>query len=134
MRLGNTFAGAFLLLGLATACAPMSRLALGEPTELEKSGYDFIRNGDSTREELLARLGAPSYNFENKRILIYRFQQEQNRISLLSASQAKPTVPDSRRNLGNVVLIFSQDGVLERHSLVIPKGIPGFRQSHDRTL
>lgn len=130
---------ALILLSLATACAPVSRLSWREPTVLEKSGYDFIRDGVSTREDLLARLGAPSYKFENKRVLIYRFQQENNRIFLLSDSQSQPVrnvryEKDPDQNLGHVVLIFAQNGVLEKHSLVIPKGIPSFRQSHEHTL
>ena len=136
---GLTLAMALVLLGLATACAPVSRLSWGEPTDLEKSGYDFIRDGVSTRDDLLARLGDPSYKFENKRVLIYRFQQDENRIFLLSASQVKPArnageEKDSGRDLGNVVLIFTQNGILEKHNLVIPKGTPGFRQSHEHTL
>jgi outer membrane protein assembly factor BamE (lipoprotein component of BamABCDE complex) len=136
---GRTFAVALILLGLATACAPVSRLSWREPTVLEKSGYDFIRDGVSTREDLLARLGTPSYKFENKRVLIYRFQQEDNRIFLLSDRQGQPVrnvkyEKDPDQNLGHVVLIFAQNGVLEKHSLVIPKGIPGFRQSHEHTL
>ncbi len=135
----RTFAVALILLGLATACAPVSRLSWREPTVLEKSGYNFIRDGVSIRENLLARLGPPSYKFENKRVLIYRFQQENNRIFLLSDSQGQPARnvgygknPD--QNLGHVVLIFSQNGVLEKHSLVIPKGTPGYRQSQEHTL
>ena len=117
----RTFGLALILLGLATACAPMSRLSWREPTALEKSGYDFIRDGDSTREDILARLGDPSYKFENKRILIYRFQQDENRIFLLPASQVKPARNNPNQKMGNVVLIFTQNGVLEKHSLVIPK-------------
>lgn len=129
-RVLRTLGMGLVLLGLATACAPVSRLAWNNSNALEKSGYEFIRDGVSTRDDLLARLGAPSYKFENKRVLIYSFQQDTNRLVHLSASAIKPVgyVRDgncNNRKAGHVVMIFTEDGVLDKHQVVIPKGIPG---------
>jgi len=92
-----------LCLGIAgCAAAPKGR----------KDLIDFLDDGVTRRDEVLARLGPPSARFEDSRILAYRLARDEGGY-LLAASSG--TWADTDVNL---MLVFDGDGVLQRHALV----------------
>ena len=106
-------AAAFLALtlaGCATAPPPKGRADL----------LDFLTEGQSTREEVVLRLGHPSGKFERENILTYRLGFEpKNRgyyvVEREAAASGWPTWVNARYSL---VLVFDETGVLRRQSLV----------------
>jgi len=117
---------ASLFLSLPTGCTPNPIPTLSQfPTAtLAASGYDFIRDGVSLRADIMARLGAPIYQFENQRIFIYRCRRQKERITLLNAEQFEPSrnwkdQRNPRTDLGSLVLVFDENGLLQKHSLVL---------------
>jgi len=112
----------WMMLLLGTACAT-PRLQLADPATLLKGDLTFLQDGKTTREEVLVRLGAPSGRFEGDRILTF---------PLVADSQGEwhvgslpPAAPGAFRawpsGTGSLVLVFDVDGVLARHSLVVPR-------------
>jgi|GEM_PF-4320127 len=118
-------AAALLLLGPATACAPTPSLSPADSATLENSGYGFIRDGVSSRDEITTRIGLPVYEFEHRRILIYRCHNSDNLVSLYSVGPVDPynprEMPSPHPELCSVVLVFDSNGILAKHSLVISK-------------
>jgi hypothetical protein len=92
-----------LLLGVV-ACAA--------PPRGRKDLLDFLTDGVTRREEVLATLGPPSARFEDSRILAYRLTKGDGGY-LISAIGGTWTDIDV-----NLMLAFDRDGVLKRHSLV----------------
>jgi hypothetical protein len=78
------------------------------PLEVEERWLGFLHSGQTTREDVITRLGIPSASFENDRILTYR----------LSASEAGV----SSRWFGSfhLVLVFDERGRLAEHTLLQP--------------
>lgn len=77
-----------------------------------KDLIDFLDDGVTRREEVLAKLGPPSARFEDLRILAYRLASDDGGY-LLAASSG--SWADTEFNL---MLIFDRDGLLQRHALV----------------
>lgn len=77
-----------------------------------KDLIDFLDDGITRREDVLAKLGAPSARFEDSRILAYRLARGEGGYLLATTSG---TWADTDVNL---MLVFDRDGVLQRHSLV----------------
>ena len=71
----------------------------------------FIRDGATTREEVLLKLGTPSAEFEGQRILTYEIRIDKK-------GEAHLIPPLRYRLYHNLVLVFGPDAVLEKHSLV----------------
>jgi len=68
----------------------------------------FIRDGTTTKQEVLDRLGPARSGYESGRILIYHvYLQDDGRMTL-----------DKKGTCHACVLVFDADDVLERHSLV----------------
>ena len=63
---------AFVLgLALLTGCANAPKVTV-TVAEAERKYLDYLKVGQTTREEVISRLGAPAAVFENERILTYR--------------------------------------------------------------
>ena len=108
---------------LMAGCAT-PRFFQADSNLLAKSGYNFIQDGVSSRDELQARLGVPVYEFEQKRILIYRCQKLGEGFVVLSDTQPEVESPFRKRakgrpDLGSMVLVFDANGILQKHSLVM---------------
>lgn len=73
---------------------------------------DFIQDGQTTKEDVLLRLGEPNALYEDARILTYRLSQDEKGWILLG-----PTKGWSEAFV-NLVLVFDSQGVLRRHSQV----------------
>jgi hypothetical protein len=92
-----------MCLGLvACAVAPKGRKEL----------LDFLADGMTRREEVLAKLGPPSARFEDSRILAYRLASDDGGY-LLATSSGSWAGTDF-----NLMLVFDRDDVLQRHSLI----------------
>ena len=73
---------------------------------------DFLKDGVSTREDIILHLGDPNAMYEHSRILTYRLSQDETGWFLR----------DNTKNwygvLVNLVLVLDDQGVLKRHSRV----------------
>lgn len=73
---------------------------------------DFLKDGVSTREEIFLQLGEPCAMYEGSRIMTYR----------LSRDEQGWVLRDTTKNwygvFVNLVIVFDDQGVLKRHSLV----------------
>lgn len=81
---------------------------------------DFLADGETTREEVVLKLGQPSGKFERENILTYRLGFEpKNKGYFLVERETQPTGwPTWVRARYSLVLVFDEAGVLRRHSLV----------------
>ena len=84
---------------------------------------DFIKNGITTRETILNKLGRPSAQFEDGRIITYFLKADKN-------DQWRRVIPKTSPKTGyklwteetaSLVLVFGDDNVLVKHSLVVSK-------------
>ena len=107
------------IIGLATGCAT-PKLQPADPQLLFKSELAFIRDGATTREALLLKLGTPSGQFERDRILTYLLRVDKDGKWHLIAPQINTTtgLREWRPETYSLVLVFGADGVLRKHSLV----------------
>jgi hypothetical protein len=104
---------ALVVVGLA-ACAP--RIPGAAPDLLT-----FLRAGETTREEVVLKLGQPSASFEQERILTYRVGQDPKQGFFLIV----PNRLDWWQNVRySVVLVFDANGVLEKQRFVPVRGGP----------
>jgi len=126
--------GPILALGaaLALGCA-VQKTAVAAPEAFAGTSLKFVEDGKTTREEALLNLGHPSTQFEDGRILTYPLRAtEGGDWRLIPSLQAgapgvnvprvwdvwlAPYVPGT----ASLVLVFREDGVLARHSLVVAK-------------
>jgi len=83
----------------------------------------FIQDSITTREEVLLRLGNPSARFEGEKILTYNLHADQKGKWHLVAPQINLTTGFRTWSVGtcSLVLVFGDDGVLRKHSLVEAK-------------
>jgi len=91
---------------VATACA-------SAPPMGQRDWLDFLESGTTTRTVVADRLGAPDANFEGGRILTYWIAAD-------AGGYYKPRSHDLRTL--SLVLVFRQDDVLDRQSLVKVRG------------
>jgi hypothetical protein len=88
----------FFLLSVTTiiSCAP-ERKAMDANVASEM--FEFLQDGEISKQEIRDRLGLPSSSYENGRIVIYLWLGEKSKVY-------------------NIVLVFNEDNLLERHSVV----------------
>lgn len=106
-----------LALALGLACVgPSARLE--KARTFEAGLLEPVQDGQTTRQEVLLRLGTPSASFEGGRILTYDFQVgldgEWRRAGVGQASDWANPYPRA----SSLVLVFGPDDRLIRHSLV----------------
>ncbi len=75
---------------------------------------DFLRDGQSTKEAVVLKLGQPSAVLESGRILTYRVGQEKEQGYFLREACGTNWFGTKF----SLVLVFDQAEVLQRHSLV----------------
>ena len=93
-----------VMLGFAACAAPVSRG--------QKGLIDFIRDGATTRQEVLAHLGEPGATYERERVLTYRLGRD------AGGDYVLPNKSDWNGVCSNLVLAMDGNGVLRQHSLV----------------
>jgi hypothetical protein len=107
----KTFGGLILLLLLGCATpGPVGPVP-------DKGLLDFLEDGKTTKEMAFEKLGQPSGTYENGRILTYRIGNEEGKGYYIegAGSSGQMLFKKSKHSL---VLIFNDNGILERHSLV----------------
>ena len=85
-----------LIVVLAFSCAPARRV-IGP--QLESESFEYLQDGKTKRQEIIDRLGHPLHSYENGRIVIYSWFDKESKGY-------------------DIVLVFNEDNVLERHSVV----------------
>lgn len=116
-----------VLILLATALAGLAcatpHLQMEDPATLLDGPLAFIADGATTREEVILRLAEPSARFEADRILTYALTVDRDgKWHLAPPPQTPPSAfREWPAGTGSLVLVFGPDGVLVRHSFVVPK-------------
>ncbi|RMF94589.1 MAG: hypothetical protein D6727_12500 [Gammaproteobacteria bacterium] len=81
----------------------------------------FLQDGVTTREQVLLKLGSPSMQFEQQRILTYQIRIDSDGIAHVfwpRRSELNPVLTHWEPEIYSLVLVFGADGVLEKHALV----------------
>lgn len=87
----------------------------------------FIRDGMVSRREIMGRFGPPASTYENGRIITYwMIENDEGALEVITKNATAIDLQRwrTRRNgqsttgYHNLVLVFGEDDVLERHSLV----------------
>ena len=94
---------------LLPACATNTNMPGGDPQLLE-----FLRDGATTREEVLLKLGQPSATLESEKVLTYRIGGEARQGYVVEI----PLQGSWQGVTHSLVLIFDANGMLQKHSLV----------------
>ena len=117
------------ILVIITACATPNAHGV-DPQLPSRSNLSFIKEGLTTCEEVLTRLGKPSAQYENQRILTYRLKKDSHDNRFISLT---PMVPETTStpldhydvfdvwgdpSTYSLVLVFGPDGKLRKHNLV----------------
>ena len=111
------------LMLLATGCATPT-LQPADPQLLFKSDLlSFIRDGVTTREDVVLKLGIPSAQIEGDKILMYQMRaDDEGKWHLIAPSwNAVSGLRAWAWGTCSLVLVFGEEGVLCRHSLVTPQ-------------
>jgi len=111
-----------LALMLLVGCTPPV-LQQAESTLLHTGVLAFLEDGRTTREEVLLRLGTPNARFEGERMITYAYWKTSDgkwfrraRSQVHESGGVPFAYPGPTHNL---VLVFTPEGVLSRHSLVV---------------
>ncbi len=109
------------LIILATGCAT-PKVQPADPQLLFKSDLlSFLGDGVTTREEVVLKLGIPSAQMEGEKILMYQLKVDENGKWRLVAPRWNPGTGLRAWSEGtcSLVLVFGENGVLQKHSLVV---------------
>ena len=105
---------------LATGCVP--KIQPVDPQLVIKSDLlGFLQDDFTTREEVVLKLGLPSVQIEEGRILMYQLKANESGKWHLIAPQWDVNRGFRAWSQGtcSLVLVFGEDAVLRKHSLVI---------------
>ena len=98
---------------LLCACQPPSPAKESLLVTIEKGPLAFVQDGRISREDLLLKLGTPTAQFENGRILTYNlFYQPTTGVSIAPV----PVYED--HIAGSLVLVFNTQNILQRHNFI----------------
>ena len=114
MRIARTSAS-LLLLVAAFGCHGHRYHAV-EPERIEPYLSECLQDGQTTRDEILAMLGAPSGRFEDGRVLTYRLDSNHEVVSPAADPGSRLSLWEAGRY--SLVLIFDDGATLERHRLI----------------
>jgi len=94
----------------------------GTTESIQQRWLPFLADGKTKKIVVLSRLGRPSAEFQKGRIFTYRLQKDHKDV-LRPVSQGLDEFVIDRRLYGvkpmySLVLIFDNDEILRRHSLV----------------
>ena len=128
MRTGDLNIGLFLVSALLLAgCSTVMQL---EP-QLVSERFPFIRDGKTSKEEILSRLGEPGNRYQGARILTYEMCEDfylKGRLRLRDtrpkgekSEMRRTAVRCSPQHPNNLILVFGPDNLVERHSVVLVK-------------
>ena len=77
----------------------------------------FLKAGETTRETVLLRLGTPSSQFEQGRLLTYQITAEGELFWPRTGLESQ-VMTFSAPTIFSVVLVFSDHGILERYKVI----------------
>lgn len=110
----------FMIILIVSGCAE-TRLQTVDDSTLQQQ-LIFLEDGRTTKREILLKFGIPSAQFEGERILTYRlrYNKEQNRFDAVSreSDQRDPRFSEWIQTEYNLVLVFDEKHVLEKHSML----------------
>ena len=109
----------FLLLPLLCfGCGPTHQQLA--PDDAKQKWLSFVENGKTTREELLLKLGTPSGRFQGDRILTYRLIADGEVLTPapFEVMYTPHMVSGWRENAYNLVVVFDENGVAQKHSFI----------------
>ncbi|HVM79064.1 MAG TPA: hypothetical protein VMU06_08585 [Stellaceae bacterium] len=100
---------------LVAACASYAEPVKNADT-LQELG--FLQPGITARDEIVARLGTPSQNYENGRIVSYDvYRTPEGRLTVTPAAGKGATGEIFRGHRYTLILVFASDGTLDRENL-----------------
>lgn len=100
------------------ACAHATRPA---DTEISRQWLGYLQDDKTTKEEVLLKLGLPTAQFEGERILTWRLMLHAGEGLVPVAREVDPLDPRMaqwREAEYNLILVFDERNVMQRHSLV----------------
>lgn len=111
-----------VIVSLLAACATPTVKPVAPASLPEIRLLAFLRDDETTREQVLLRLGVPTAQLEGDRILMYQLNADAKGRWYLSAPEwdASTGMRTWRTGTSSLVLVFDDAGVLHRHSLVVP--------------
>ena len=74
---------------------------------------DFLTDGQTRRDDVLLRLGAPAASYEGERVLIYSLDEDGNWFIVPPGGAQRGLLVQ----IVDLTLIFDADGILRRHGL-----------------
>ena len=90
--------------------------------EVERQSLSFVRDGITTREQILLQLGIPTSEFEGQRILTYRVGHDRSGLRVLTRERLVQNdgiqLQAYADGVYSLVLVFDDRHVLTKHSLV----------------
>lgn len=117
----RVIAALLMAMTLAAGCATPT-LKLADPQLILQSDlFSFLRDGTTTRQEAVMKLGMPSAQMEGERILFYQLRADEEGKWHLVSPQWNVAAGMRTWSSGtcSLVLVFQDDGVLSKHSLVV---------------
>jgi hypothetical protein len=107
---------AFFLAG----CAATPKTPAELKAEVEAGPLAFLQDGQTTREQVLLRLGIPSADFENHRILTYRLAYGPGTSLIVYPRDRQIGAEEAAWNQAtySLVLVFAPNNALQKHALV----------------
>ncbi len=111
-----------VMASLLVACATQTVKPVAPASLPEIRVLSFLRDDETTREQVLLRLGVPTAQLEGDRILMYQLNTDAKGRWYLSAPEwdSAEGMRTWRTGTSSLVLVFDDSGVLRRHSLVVP--------------
>jgi hypothetical protein len=111
-----------VIASLLAACATETVKSVAPASLPEIRVLAFLRDDETTREDVLLRLGVPTAQLEGDRILMYQLNTDAKGRWYLSAPEwnSATGMRTWRTGTSSLVLVFDEAGVLRRHSLVVP--------------
>jgi len=101
----------------ALGCVHHAPLSIAE---VNATHLAFVKDGATTREDLLLRFGDPTGVFEDGRILTFRLEASEAGVVAVRREYDRDVPGVTQWRLANLsfVAVFDQDNVLRRHSLI----------------
>jgi hypothetical protein len=103
-------AAALATLLLASSCAQHATVVAPEAVS---ERFKFLRDGETTRREILDRLGDPSHVFELDHVVVYLVRED-----YYGRLKVDPGNTNENDRLYHLVIQFTSDGAMERHGLI----------------